>query len=140
MGRNFVVLTMTNKTPKFYSTLGPYLARREIAKELGAPVWDDDDLAWFVAKRFVARKGSIVLGFCALEQDGEIAELRSSYVRPEYRKDGVYTALFEARLAAIKRPCRARSVVRSAAVPVFKKHGFAETKTTKNFHTMERDL
>jgi GNAT superfamily N-acetyltransferase len=131
---------MTNKTPKFYSTLGPFLARREIAKELGSPTWDDDGLTWFVAKRFVARKGSVVLGFCALDQDGEKAELRSSYVRPEYRKDGVYTALFEARIAAIQKPCRIRSVVRAAAVPVFKKHGFRETKKTKNFHTMERDL
>lgn len=140
MGRNFVILPMTNKTPKFYSTLGPFLAKREIAKELGSPTWDDDGVQWFVAKRFVARKGSIVLGFCALKQDGDKAELRSSYVRPEYRNEGVYTALFEARLAAIQKPARARSVVHAAAVPTFKKHRFVETRTTKNFHVMERDL
>lgn len=140
MGRNFVILQMTNKTPKFYSTLGPYLSRREIAKELGAPTWDDDGLTWFVAKRFIARRGSVVLGFCALHQaDGKV-ELRSSYVRPEYRKSGVYAGLFEARLAAIVRPCHARSVVRETAVPMFKKHGFRETKRTKNFHTMELEL
>lgn len=140
MGRDFVVLTMTNRSPKFYSTLGPFLARREIAKELGAPTWDDDGLTWFVAKRFVPRRGSTVLGFCALQQADGKAELRSSYVLPKYRKSGVYAALFEARIAAIQRPCVAHSVVRDTAAVVFRKHGFCEKKRTKNFHTMEIEL
>lgn len=140
MGRDLVILQMTNKSPKFYSTMGPFLARREIAKELGAPTWDDDGLTWFVAKRFVPRRGSVVLGFCALRQADGKAELRSSYVLPKFRKGGVYAALFEARLAAIVAPCAARSVVRDTAVVVFKKHGFRETKRTKNFHTMELEL
>lgn len=140
MGRNFVIIAMTNKTPKFYSTMGPFLSRREIAKELGAPTWDDDGLIWFVAKRFVPRRGSIVLGFCALLQQKGKALLRSDYVRPEYRRSGVYRALFVARMEAIKRPSSARSVVHSAAVPVFKEYGFREAKRTKNFHTMELEL
>ncbi len=28
---------------KIYELVGPLLSRREVAQDLGAPVWDDDD-------------------------------------------------------------------------------------------------
>lgn len=126
---------LTNKSRGFYAIMGPFLARREITKELGGMTWDDDGAVWFVAMR-----GKDVIGFCALRQRGARAELRSSYVLPEHRRNGVYERLFEERLAAIERPARARSVVHKEAVPVFRAHGFREVKRTKNFHTMEKEL
>lgn len=126
---------MTRESRGFYALLGPFLARRDIAKELGGPIWDDDGTQWFVALR-----EGVVLGFCALHQRGERAGLRSSYVLPEHRRSGVYRQLFEARLAAIQAPARARSVVHKEAVPVFRAHGFKEARRTKNFYVMEREI
>jgi GNAT superfamily N-acetyltransferase len=126
---------MTNESRGFYALLGPYLARRSIAKELGGMTWDDDGLEWFVATR-----GTQLLGFCALRQSNGKAELRSSYVLPKHRRAGVYRLLFLARLAAIRRPARARSVVHAEAVPTFLANGFSEMRRTKNFHVMEADL
>lgn len=130
------IKTMTNKRRGFYKLMGPFLARREIAKELGGPIWDDDDVLWFVA----VRGGDEVLGFCALRQRDGKAELRSSYVLPEHRRGGTYRRLFEERLEAIQRPAHARAVVHAEAVPVFRAHGFRQTRSTKNFHVMEADL
>ena len=132
---DLTIRTMTNKSRGFYALMGPLLARREIAAELGGPTWDDDGVRWFVAMR-----GRHVVGFCALHQRGARADLRSSYVLPKHRRGGVYRQLFDARFAAIVRPARARSVVRAEAVPVFQAHGFRRTRATKNFSVMEADL
>lgn len=129
------IRTMTRSSRGFYTLLGPYLARREIAKELGGPIWDDDGTEWFVALR-----GRTVLGFCALLQRGARAELRSSYVLPEHRRSGVYRQLFEARMGAIRAPAKARSVVRREALPVFRDHGFRVSKKTKHFHVVEKEI
>jgi hypothetical protein len=132
---DLTIRRMTNQSRGFYALLGPHLARREIAKELGGMTWDDDDAVWFVATR-----GPDVLGFCALRQANGKAELRSSYVLPSHRRTSIYRYLFAARLAAVTRPARVRSVVRAEAVPVFVANGFSEIKATKNFHVMEIDL
>lgn len=132
---DLTIRKMTNRSRGFYALMGPFLARREISKDLGSPVWDDDDVTWFVAVQ-----GGQVLGFCALRQRGQRAELRSSYVLTEHRRRRVYSRLFKARMEAIERPATARSVVRAEAVPLFVQHGFAEVRATRNFHVMEAEL
>jgi ribosomal protein S18 acetylase RimI-like enzyme len=126
---------MTNESPGFYETLGPYLANREVIRDLGIPPWDDDGKAWFVAT-----KGRRVLGFCAYTRTGAKVHLESAYVVPEARGAGVYDALFRARLEDIEGPATMRSTIRPAALKEFQSHGFRVVRRLKNYVVVEKEL
>jgi ribosomal protein S18 acetylase RimI-like enzyme len=81
---------LRNQDADFYLTLGPFLSRRAIVKEQGAPIWDDDAKIWFMAED----KG-VVLGFAALIVRGTRAEITSLYVRPIARRRGVGRRLLQ---------------------------------------------
>jgi len=126
---------ITNESPEFYELLGPYLARREVHRDLGAPPWDDDGKVWFVAVR-----GKRVVGFCAYTIGSGKVHLESAYVAPEARGSGVYDALFKARLADLSPPATLRSTIRHAALPEFRRHGFKVVRRLKNFVVVEKGL
>lgn len=129
------LLRLTNKDPKFYKLLGPFLSRREVVKDLGYPVWDDDGKHWIVALR-----GKVVVGFCGWRQEKDHVVFASSYVLPKYRKGGVYRQLVAARLADIPKPCRVRVTANANSFPLLKKQGFRPVRQFKNFTTMEMEV
>ena len=111
------IISMTNKGALFYPTMGPRLSNREIVRELGYPVWDDPGKTWFVAL-----DGRILLGFCALLPSVPV-RFTSDYVLPAYRRRGIYSRLFAARMeTAAELPCRASAT--QASLPMFERHGF----------------
>lgn len=126
MGHSGRTERMTNTTPGFYQRLGPFLARREIARELGSPIWDDDDLTWLV----VAERGD-VLGFCALRERRDATELRSVYVTPMNRNRGVFATL----VSAAGRPLRA--TVPNASVDAYLSLGFRPYRALKHYQRLE---
>lgn len=83
--------TMTNQHPDFYRVLGPFLARREVHKAVGAPVYDDDGKVWIIAM-----DGHEVAGFLGLENRKGAIAIRSCYLVPGYealRADLVQAAI-----------------------------------------------
>jgi GNAT superfamily N-acetyltransferase len=104
--------------PGFYDLVGPFLGSRAVAKELGAPVWDDDGKEWFVA----IDDGAPV-GVCAYVKEGQRWRLSSDYVAPEHRERGVYRRLFLARLKAVGNR-QLISTVTDSSLPIFLEHGF----------------
>lgn len=78
----------------YYELLGPFLARREVAEGTGAPLWDEADRTWFVA-----RIEDRVVGFVAAKLDGSCAILCSAYVVPGTQLDA-WDAMLDAALAA----------------------------------------
>lgn len=112
----FRYVTIDNTSPLFYSLLGPFLSRREIVRELGATVWDEDGKQWVVAM-----EGSNVAGFAGLK--GNLC--CSDYVLPEYRQNGLYGELMRRRLQLSVEPKRA--VATDASLPAFIKAGFKAT-------------
>lgn len=129
------VVELTNDDPRFYHWIGPFLGSREVHRELGGPVYDDPGKRWWVA-----RKRDVVVGFCALTVDGGTARLGSAYVVPEERNDGVYSALFVARLdAALALAVPLRAVVRPDAKKLFAKNGFTATRETANYIYFARE-
>ncbi len=38
-----------NTDPDFYPLVGAFLAKRDVTKDLGAPVWDDPGKVWYIA-------------------------------------------------------------------------------------------
>lgn len=132
MAKHLRVLELTNQDERFYPLMGPFLSRREIVKELGSPVWDDDGKRWFLAMQ-----GKRVVGFAALRKVGQHQSLVSAYVLPEARKSGAYRALLEARIrAAGGAPLKA--IATASAVPALRKAGLKSTGKRGSFTIMER--
>jgi GNAT superfamily N-acetyltransferase len=124
---------LTNADGRFYPLLGPFLARREVVRDIGGPIWDDDDKMWFVA----VSDGAVV-GFCAARDTGRRVTFQSAYVVPGHRRRGVYRALFAARLGHYAdRPIRAMCT--AASLPMFVTHGFVKIRTRGAFTEVNRD-
>lgn len=124
---------MTNQDPEFYATMGPFLSRREIVAENGAPIWDDDGKEWFVARR-----GRKVVGFAAIKPHAGHLSLVSAYVLPEHRRQGVYRALLDARIAvADERGLPLKTTATAASVPALKRAGFKAVSSRGTFTVLE---
>lgn len=111
---------LTNKSRGFYPKMGPLLSRRDIAAELGSPVWDDDEKVWFVASD---RKG--VAGFAAVTLHGDAAHFCSDYIKPESRGKRVHDRLMAERLRYVNSRAKVvKAVVHKPAQGCYKRHGF----------------
>lgn len=79
----------TNKDERFYPLMGPFLANREVEKEIGYKLYDDDDKEWFVAL-----EGNKVIGFCYRQKKSKgNYQIGSCYVVKEHRDKGVVKRL-----------------------------------------------
>jgi GNAT superfamily N-acetyltransferase len=135
MGAAVLITTMDNEHPDFYATVGPFLSRREIVKEQGAPIWDDDGKEWFVA-----RLGRNVVGIAAIKDipTADHVSLVSAYVMPEYRGRGVYTALLRARIeTAVERGRAVRTTATEVSTHALRKAGLVAVSRRGKFTIME---
>jgi GNAT superfamily N-acetyltransferase len=109
------VRVLTNRAQGFYALMGPFLARREIVADLGGHLWDDDDKTWFIA---TSADRKTVYGFCAARPAarGRTAYL-SAYVLPDYRRQGVYRQLWDARRERFPGPAQATCT--AASLPLY---------------------
>lgn len=133
MGRRRVTIErLTRESPSFFGRMGPFLSRREIVRELGSPVWDDDGAVWFVAVYSGA-----TIGFCACRRGSRVMTFGSDYVAPAHRGRGVYELLFQARMSEFSGSVT-RAVARPSAVDMYRTHGFRVIRRTKAFAFLER--
>lgn len=89
------VIAMTNADPRFYPLLGPFLARRDVVRAVGAPLWDEDGKAWVVAL-----EDGKVAGFGAIVSEHGHNRFTSDYVLPARRGNGLHRKLIRKRLEA----------------------------------------
>ena len=122
---------MTNRDQEFYSTIGPFLSRREVVKEIGGPVWDDDGKLWIVAK-----VEGRVAGFCGIHK----ADLCSVYVVPGSRAKGVSKALISRAIEAAKESGLDAIQVVTHAPATYLKLSFAEKSKRGSWSVMEKTL
>lgn len=125
----------------FYCRMGRFFADRQIAKDLGEPMYDSDTSYWVLVY-----KGNEICGFGCLETEklnktGE-AVITYGYVLPEHRKQGLHAALFEARLrlAAELGAQSVRGVANSSSRRLFEANGFENTRETKNYVFFSKEL
>lgn len=130
---DILIEAMSNAHHKFYNTIGPFLSRREIVKELGCNVWDDDDKVWYVAT-----KDGEVCGFVAAKRQGNNILFCSDYVRPKYRGQGIYSVLFATRLYDYKNESVIATVT-SKALDIYLANGFIETGKRGKYYMVKRD-
>lgn len=125
---------LTNEDPDFYQLMGPFLSRREIVKELGFPVWDDDGKTWYVS---IGDDGAVE-GFAAAKSESKGTLFCSDYVLPGYRHQGVHDALMAARLADNPGACFVTA--KSASLGSYKRHGFTAVKKIGSYTRMRREV
>ena len=95
--KEFIIERCNNKTNNFYNTIGMYLSNRKVVKELGMPVWDDNEKEWLIVF-----DGLECIGFTSFVEKSEKAYLKSSWVHPNYRGNGIFDYLFSIRLSILK--------------------------------------
>lgn len=121
--------------PEFYRLLGPFFGSRQAARELGMPIWDDDNRLWMVA--LVAGRP---VGCASLEVKGRRGELKSAWVRPEFRGMGIYAAMVEERLrmAATNSLAELVATCTDAGARMLARYGFHEVGRRGKYHKMWR--
>lgn len=124
----FTIRKLTNADADFYPLVGPLLSRRNIVKELGSPVWDDDGKVWHVA----VNEDDVAIGIVGRHNN----EIVSMWVQPDSRGQLVGAGLLNA--AANETDERLRAVVTPAAVEMFELYGFKATGSKGSYTKMER--
>lgn len=130
--RGMRIVKVDNATAGFYALVGPLLSRREIVKEIGGTVWDDDGKTWWVAVL-----GGRTIGCVAAREIGGHMVYGSAYVLPEFRRRGVYRALVLARDEATG-DAPVRATCTDASLPVLLARGFAVTGAKGRFTKVAR--
>jgi len=129
----YIIRLLTNQDPEFYPTVGPFLGNREVAKELGSPVWDDPEKRWSVA---VENETKQVIGLAAITG----RTIGSFYVVPANRNKSVGAALLHHVLSHTALDGPVRSVATEASRNLFLMFGFKETGTKGRYYLMEKGL
>lgn len=125
---------LTNQDRDFYKLLGPFLARRDVHRIIGAPPWDDEGKQWFV----VLRDGKVA-GFAAVTLDNDTAIFCSDYAATG--DVVVRERLMRERLKWAKsRAQSATSTVSRHDREVYERNGFRVVKESQNFATMTREM
>lgn len=122
---------LTNTDRGFYALLGPFLARREVVKAVGGPIWDDDAKTWLVIVR-----DKQVLGFVAVAARDGRTVVESLYVtNPRHQR--IATELVGAAVDRFGKQDLHATVHRDF-VPAYTSAGFLESGGTENFVRLVR--
>lgn len=127
------LITLTNTDPEFYPTLGPFLARRDVARTVGGPIWDDDAKTWIVARD----RSATVIGFAAVAAHGRRTTVESLYVHGDGWRDTARRLVAEA-VARYGDSRDLHAVARHDMAFAYTAAGFTPTSTTKEFTRLTR--
>ena len=130
----------SNEIPDFWDLAGPTLLHPETAIELGSHPKDDSDTVWFLATTEHSRT---LLGFCAAKSVNRRVELRHDFVRPRYRRMGVYRTLLRFRNQWLEqeRPAARHEIVTRNLwqIPYYQSLGFKVATVRGSFTVLSRD-
>lgn len=128
------LIELTNTDRRFYPTIGPFLANREVHKALGGVPWDDDTKTWLVLKD--PKRG--VMGFVAvaLHANGR-THVESLYVADSSWKR-VASELVGHAAGRFGKTRDLHAVTRKDMTYAYLAAGFALTSETKGFDRLTR--
>ena len=123
----FLLRRLSRHNHDFYELLGPVFGSREIAKQVGIHVYDDEDKAFYVAEADGLRLAGLVSSRAGLVSD--------CYVFPEFRRRGALRALLT---FATLEPRDYRANCTAMSIGAFLEQGFTPVRVTKNFTYVEK--
>jgi ribosomal protein S18 acetylase RimI-like enzyme len=123
---------------RLWGKIGCHLVTPAVHKILGGYVVSTQDCTWWVA----LTDDDKTAGFCMARRhkNGKVV-LTYAYVLPEYRDNGLYSRLFEDRLADVLSwpgVTVLEAAVNTNSAPMFLGHGFVETGCWGEFLVMQR--
>jgi GNAT superfamily N-acetyltransferase len=116
-------LSCVEDAPRLYTMLGRHFASRSVHKELGGPIYDDENTLWVVMRDSAELAA---FGAVRIAANG-VVWLDYAYVEQRYRGTGLHSRLLDERLRIAHElgAVRIRTVTQLAAVAeMFERRGF----------------
>lgn len=134
---NYEMFMLTRDDEQFYCILGPFFGSRKIAKELGMPIYDDDNRVWFIVFN-----GGKAIACSSLELKKNKVILKSSWVHSEHRNKGVFDQIFKERLKYIKASGykKIEGTTTGKSRNTYLRYGFINTRMKGRYYVMEKEL
>lgn len=130
------IITLRHGEGEFWNLIGPFAFSRAVRRELEIAMSSDENYIWLIA----VQDGD-VLGFAALEIDGDTAVFRHAYVVPAHRSDGLYGELLAARMTLARQHAKQAKVsTHGDNVAIFERMGFKTETMRGKWHYMEMTL
>lgn len=101
-----------------------------VFKELGYPVYSDENHTWVLAYN-----DSKLVGFCAYVEKKSHIALQHDYVSEGYRNNGIYNQMFNKRLESCSGLIKAAATKKS--IGTFIRNGFKVVRKTRNYYFVE---
>ena len=121
----------------FYSVMGWFFGSRQIARELGMPVYDDDNRIWIVVAF-----SSNPIACSSIEIKGDRAAIKSAWVKPEHRGKGISSRMLAERLKIAE--STGMKVITATATEFSKnaliKHGFENIGMRGRYYLMRKEI
>ena len=120
------IIKINNGDEKFYQLIGKFLANRQVEKEIGYKIYDDDLKDWFFAV-----KNEELCGFCYRWKKPNHFQIGSCYVVESERNKGLMKKLINSVVGQtegiIKITCK------ETMMDLLLLEGFKKTKSTGKF-------
>ena len=130
-----IKLIKSENREQFLLSLGDFFTQREVHDELGEPMYNTDNMVWFVA---IEEEKPV--GFTSYSVKDKTIKFAWSYVIPELRRNGIYKQLWEARqndISTIEHDT-IKTTCRIVLKEWFLDNGFTITKEWKNYFNAEK--
>jgi hypothetical protein len=126
MDKKLIISICNNQSKYFYEQLGPFIGKRNLHKEIGIAIYDDDDKLWAIATI-----NDCVVGFASKRKK----VISDCYVLKEHRRKGILFQILK--LLCINSNLKATCTQMSKGA--FEKVGFTSKKQTNKFTYMEKN-
>lgn len=126
-----IVSKVKSKNKQFYAVVGPYLANRNVAKEIGYHIYDDENTEWFIAL-----SGGELAAFANCRVSGNSVNICSCYTIEQFRLKGAMRSIVQ----YIKSEYQGKLLRVSAnanSKPLFASEGFKVVRKNGSFTVME---
>lgn len=136
---NVIIVRTRQGESDFYNLMGPFLGNRQVAKDLGMPIWNDPNRDWVVA---LANGRPIACASIEFLNTPGKAVIKSGWVHPDWREQGIYNRLFKERLK-IAREYGVKvltATVTDKSYNTHIRHGFKEIGRRGKYRIMRKEL
>lgn len=125
------VLVVENKDDAFYSAVGPYLANRGVAKEIGYHIYEDEKTKWILS-----HDSRGLVAFALFRVCGLSATVTACYTVPGQRRKGHMQRVIKAGCRHFS-GTRIRATANANSLKLFLGLGFKKVRANGRFHVVE---
>ena len=122
-----IEIIKTKHSKELLCELSSLCFNKVVYKELGYPIFSDNNHMWFLAY-----KNEKLIGFCAAIEFKNKVKFCHDYIEFSERGNGYYKIMFSERFNIYQNK-NIEAVCTHKSIKTYKKFGFIETKKTKNY-------